>query len=558
MNSENYGASWTSQVLDNIFKKMSSFSNSFDSEIVLLGKQKRPGKHSRVANVSTHDNDGFEEDDDDLHIEDSVSVRTLSTLPVTSDEERSRATTGTFLIKPPLDILEKKPKDFPHSAAFSSTSSIKRKRKISKVKTKAKTQKDELAEAVIKGDLQKIEDIIDVLDMVHGRGIFVVLSYKYFYNPDTDTVRSQDSSDEAPDLGSEFTESLNAIHLACIFDQEQVIDFLSMYGINKIKQSLASEASKDPAHVAAWYGAVACLYSLNKSGFEIFGEDESKKNALHFAAMRNQRNVLEYLLNHNDEIIEKSDKSWKTSLHHASLNSCLDCVKLLINHGADVNARDANGYSVLHMSSHPGIIEELLDHGADPNLKSSNGQSVFSHFLETVPDQCKAIINSYLAKNNFSTASKSLEVRINFKLWETEMISLESDGFQKILNTNQIELLKHPVAESFLHMKHDLVGRLYNIADLVLYTLFLLSITTVILANHSPWFMMLLGDYLDTTNYSTLALTVGCLVFYILLQILKLLFLFDSYLKSLFENLLWLLILSLSTVYVSMVSSHYF
>ena len=29
---------------------------------------------------------------------------------------------------------------------------------------------------------------------------------------------------------------------------------------------------------AAWYGAVACLHSLNKSGFDIFGEDESKKN----------------------------------------------------------------------------------------------------------------------------------------------------------------------------------------------------------------------------------------------------------------------------------------
>ena len=63
----------------------SSFSNSFDSEIVLLGgseKQHRPGKHSRVGTLTS---DKIE-DEEDLNIEDSVSIRSLTSYSVISGE----------------------------------------------------------------------------------------------------------------------------------------------------------------------------------------------------------------------------------------------------------------------------------------------------------------------------------------------------------------------------------------------------------------------------------------------------------------------------------------
>ena len=130
------------------------------------------------------------------------------------------------------------------SAAFSSASDIRRKRKISKVKTKVKTQKDDIAEAVISGDLQKIEDIIDVLDLLHGRGIHVVLSYRYSYNPDTGVVTSKETAeDENKSIKTKeslYRDFLNIIHLACIFDQEQVIEFLALYGHTNLKQRLAN------------------------------------------------------------------------------------------------------------------------------------------------------------------------------------------------------------------------------------------------------------------------------------------------------------------------------
>ena len=64
--------------------------------------------------------------------------------------------------------------------------------------------------------------------MVHGRGLSVVLSYKYGYNPSTDIVRALEPT--STEVG------FNLVHLACIFDQEQVIDLLGMYGLNNLNQ----------------------------------------------------------------------------------------------------------------------------------------------------------------------------------------------------------------------------------------------------------------------------------------------------------------------------------
>ena len=53
---------------------MGSFTNSFDSEIVLLGGKNE--KNNKVSRVGASPDD-HEENEDDLNIQDSVSIRTL-------------------------------------------------------------------------------------------------------------------------------------------------------------------------------------------------------------------------------------------------------------------------------------------------------------------------------------------------------------------------------------------------------------------------------------------------------------------------------------------------
>ena len=159
----------------------------------------------------------------------------------------------------------------PNSAAFSANSDLRRKRKISKVKTKSKSQKDDLAESVIKGNLRNIEDIIDVLDSLYGAGFPICLSYKYQYNHSTDTVRVQEkeTADEFVEE-SVFSTDLNIVHLACIFDQDQVLEFLSLYGVASMRESVSS---KPPALVSAWFGALSTLHTLHRLGFNLLAQD---------------------------------------------------------------------------------------------------------------------------------------------------------------------------------------------------------------------------------------------------------------------------------------------
>ena len=73
--------------------------------------------------------------------------------------------------------------------------------------------------------------------------------------------------------------------------------------------------------------------------------------------------------------------------------------------------------------------------------------------------------------------------------------------------------------------------------------------TLLILTNHSVWLPPLLENSKSTFKTITLISSIICLVTYILLEIGKLLFLFEFWLKK--KDVLWLAVLNLSTIYIS-------
>ena len=468
-------------------------------------------------------------------------------------------------------MFQKSKVPIPHSAAFSSTSDFKRKRKISKVKTKSKSQKDELAESVIKGNLQKIEDIIDVLDSLYGKGFSICLSYKYQYNHQTDTVRVQDVADKELD-GCIFSNDLNIIHLACIFDQDQVLELLSRYGLAVMRESVHS---KEAALVSSWYGALSALDALHRLGFNVMALDVRKRTCLHLAAERDHHKVVEYLLTSHDDIVDIEDSEGRTALHYSSQHSAVNSLSVLLSHGAAVNCPDTAGLSPLHLSTEHHVVTRLLQHGADPCLStvtSDTGETVtvFSHLLRTVPEECGTLLTSLITSNGLSLSASDLQLSLSFRLWQREMKLTESDGLLRFFhvqiliyfNTNvvriaaseQTELLKHPVTESFLHLKNAQVGWLYLAANLVFYLAFLVSMTGLIFTNHSSWFITLLAESQGTAHVTFLSLTLIFLVVYILIEIFKVFVIFDINLDNAYGYFSWLFILTISTVYTAMIS----
>ncbi|MCH2601119.1 MAG: ankyrin repeat domain-containing protein, partial [Pirellulales bacterium] len=56
----------------------------------------------------------------------------------------------------------------------------------------------------------------------------------------------------------------------------------------------------------------------------------------------------------------------------------IDCVELLINLGANINEKDGEGWTALHLSSNSGKIELvklLIDKGADINAQEVDGEN---------------------------------------------------------------------------------------------------------------------------------------------------------------------------------------
>lgn len=133
------------------------------------------------------------------------------------------------------------------------------------------------------------------------------------------------------------------------------------------------------------------------------------------------------------------------------------------------------------------MIELLLQNGADPNLKSiQSDQTVFDTFLESMPEGCLAILNHFVALEGSSIQAHDLKITFDYKLIHSynsrEMLFLHN-----IVKANKIDLLKHPICESFLHLKW-LKVRKYFYSYLALYLVFLLILNLMILFDLSPVF----------------------------------------------------------------------
>ena len=130
---------------------------------------------------------------------------------------------------------------------------------------------------------------------------------------------------------------------------------------------------------------------------------------------------------------------------------------MLINHGADVNAVDVDNATPLHLATAHDVINILLAKGGDPTIKmidqDSSKKSVFCQYLRSVPDECNSVLTSFISKNNVSLGALSLEVKLNFKVWQEEFEERETDSLMKIIKTGNLNILKHPICEASLHLK---------------------------------------------------------------------------------------------------------
>ncbi len=161
----------------------------------------------------------------------------------------------------------------------------------------------------------------------------------------------------------------------------------------------------------------------------------------------------------------------------------------------DVNCPNFDGGTPLHYASTKEMIQLLLKHGANPNLQmkaphpmgEGAGSTVFDMYLDTMPEGCLAIMNHYITTNGMSVGGSDLKVTYDYAVFRSKSRGREMEVLVRIVDTNHIDLLKHPICESFLHIKWLLVER-YFYAYIIFYLLFLVSLNGLAVLDLSPVF----------------------------------------------------------------------
>lgn len=140
----------------------------------------------------------------------------------------------------------------------------------------------------------------------------------------------------------------------------------------------ATDQGYTALHLAAQHDYVSIVRYLLKCGAQVDGGPDSKCTPLHRAAYAGSLASCELLVSAGARLdaVDSSFGDLRTPLHKAALH--VDVTLLLLDAGADIEARDAQGYTPLHSAAqmgNPQVIQLLLERGADKAAKDRHGRT---------------------------------------------------------------------------------------------------------------------------------------------------------------------------------------
>lgn len=130
---------------------------------------------------------------------------------------------------------------------------------------------------------------------------------------------------------------------------------------------------------ATQYGHIENCQKILESGkFNINQRDQENVSLLHWAAINNRIELVEYFIEKGAEIDAIGGDLRSTPLHWATRQGHLHMIVKLIKHGADPSIMDGDGYNSLHLAAqfgHTSIAAYLIAKGQDIDAPDSNGMT---------------------------------------------------------------------------------------------------------------------------------------------------------------------------------------
>ncbi|XP_053600142.1 palmitoyltransferase Hip14 [Plodia interpunctella] len=129
---------------------------------------------------------------------------------------------------------------------------------------------------------------------------------------------------------------------------------------------------------ATQYGAFLRVKELIEAGWDVNQPDRETVTLLHWAAINNRREIIQYLLAKGARVDAVGGELQSTPLHWATRQGHLEATVLLIRAGADPSLRDAEGCACLHLAAqfgHTAVVAYLVARGVSPDEADAGGMT---------------------------------------------------------------------------------------------------------------------------------------------------------------------------------------
>lgn len=129
---------------------------------------------------------------------------------------------------------------------------------------------------------------------------------------------------------------------------------------------------------ATQYGAFARVKELVEAGWDVNQPDHETVTLLHWAAINNRREIIQYLLTKGATVDAVGGELQSTPLHWATRQGHLEATVLLVRAGADPSLRDAEGCACLHLAAqfgHTAVVAYLVARGVAPDAADAAGMT---------------------------------------------------------------------------------------------------------------------------------------------------------------------------------------